>query len=327
MGSKRDSLDKGGTSLKVAYVFPGQGSQKVGMGSDLYHSSHAARALFDDADEIYGSKLSSYCFYGPEASLKETLVAQPALFVSSVAGLAALKEAGAQAPHAVAGHSVGEYAALVAAGAMSFETGLHLVTRRAQEMQRAASTHPGTMSAVIGLDAEVVTDVCKEAQSITGEVIQVANYNSPAQMVISGTRNGMDEAVRLAKERGARKIIPLAVSGAFHSKLMSGAAEAMSVLLTSTKFEDPSIPIVANTTGEFETRAGEVQINLASQIESAVQWIKTILCLESDGVTHYVEIGGGSVLGGLIKRIAADPIVVTVEGMAGVRSWSEVNLI
>ena len=304
---------------KIAYIFPGQGSQAIGMGQDLCTHSKTARTVFDEADMFIGTKLSSLCFYGPEESLKQTIYTQPALYVTSVAALRVLREAGAPLPEAVAGHSVGEYAALFAAGAFDFETGLHLVERRAQEMHRAALTSPGAMAAVLGLTGAEVVAACQEAQS--AGAVQAANFNGGGQVVISGSPNGVARASEIAKTNGAKRVIPLNVSGAFHSSLMSPAVEAMQYALKSAVVNPTKIPVVANLTADYETQPDEIKANLAAQIDHPVRWEETIGRLAADGVDTFVEVGSGTVLTGLMKRLAPEARVYSVGDMAGIRAF------
>lgn len=306
---------------KIAYIFPGQGSQSVGMGQNLCSHSEAARTLFEQADEYLGEKISTLCFYGPEDALKQTVHTQPALYVTSAAALAVLRERGVPSPEAVAGHSVGEYAALYAAGAFDFETGLRLVSRRAQEMHRAALTQPGAMAAVLGLSAEQVVAVCAEAQS--AGPVSAANFNGGGQVVISGSAAGVAKASELAKAAGAKRVLPLNVSGAFHSALMAPAVEAMEYALRDAAIHTASIPIVANLTADYETTPDEIRTSLAAQIDHPVRWEETILRLVSDGFDEFVEVGSGTVLAGLMKRIAPDVKVVSVGDMAGIEALTQ----
>ena len=304
---------------KIAYIFPGQGSQAVGMGQNLCTHSPAAQVVFDQADSVIGTKLSSLCFYGPEESLKQTIYTQPALYTVSAAALMALREAGAPPPQAVAGHSVGEYAALLAAGVFDFETGLHLVERRAQEMHRASLTAPGAMAAVLGLTAAQVTAACAEASSAGS--VQAANFNGGGQVVISGSPEGVAVASEIAKTNGARRVLPLPVSGAFHSALMAPAAEAMGFVLRDAKLSEAQIPVVANVTADYETGAEEIRANLAAQIEGTVRWEESIQRLVDDGFGTFVEVGSGTVLAGLMKRIAPDAKIYGVADTAGVKAF------
>lgn len=308
---------------KVAYIFPGQGSQAVGMGQNLCARSPAAQAVFDHADSVMGTKLSTLCFYGPEEALRPTSVTQPALYVVSAAALAALREAGAPAPQAVAGHSVGEYAALLAADAFDFETGLHLVSRRAQEMHRVTLTAPGAMAAILGLSAEEVADACAQAQAEPGAgAVGAANFNGGGQVVISGTEAGVARAGEIAKSMGARRVVPLAVSGAFHSPLMAPAAEAMTYALREATIRDAALPVVANLTADYEARADDIRTNLAAQIDHPVRWEESIGRLVHDGFDTFVEVGAGAVLAGLMKRLAPSAVVYGVGDGTGVRAFN-----
>ncbi len=308
---------------KIAYIFPGQGSQTVGMGQNLCAHSPAAQALFDEADSVIGTKLSTLCFYGPKESLRQTIYTQPALYVTSVAALRALEEAGAPPPQAVAGHSVGEYAALFAAGAFDFETGLHLVARRAQEMHRATLSHPGAMAAVLGLTGPQVVAACAEAEASGAGVVVAANFNGAGQVVISGSPDGVARASDIAKTNGARRVMPLAVSGAFHSPLMAPAVEAMTFALQDASLLDTTLPVVANLTAEYETQANEIRTNLAAQIDHPVRWEESIGRLIADGFDTFVEVGAGMVLAGLMKRMAPDVSVYSVGDSTDVKAFVE----
>jgi len=311
--------------MKVAYLFPGQGSQSVGMGSDLAAHSAAARTIFDQADDIFGTKISSICFYGPEETLRETENTQPALFVTSIAALKALEEAGAPPPQAVAGHSIGEYAALVAAGSISFEVGLHLVTRRAQEMQRAGTSAPGAMAALLGIGVDDAQDVCRDAEEQTGKLVDAANFNGAGQVVISGDPDGVARASELAKERGAKRVMPLKVSGAFHSRLMQTAAETMVTILEHAKVEPAQIPVIANLTADYEQSPEEIKANLAAQIDHSVLWEQTMARLLADGYDTFIEVGSGEILTGLVKRIAPDAKRYAAGTAAGVAAVAELT--
>ena len=288
---------------KLAFVFPGQGAQAVGMGRDLYENSPGARALFAAVDAACGWPVSELCFNGPEESLRETKNTQPALFAASVAALAACREAGLE-PAAAAGHSVGEYAALVAAGAFSIEAGARLVKARGEAMAGAAVERSGTMAAVLGLDVPIVAQCCTEVNGVG--VVTVANLNAPGQVVISGETPAVQAAGELCKQRGAVRVVPLAVSGAFHSPLMERAVFTLRGVLELTDVSDPALPIVSNVTADYARTAAEVRENLASQVAGPVRWIESIERLVADGYTTFVECGPGKVLAGLIRRIAPD---------------------
>ena len=291
------------------------------MGQNVCAHSEAARTIFEQADEYLGEKISTLCFYGPEDALRQTIHTQPALYVTSAAVLAALRKRGAAAPEAVAGHSVGEYAALYAAGVFDFETGLKLVSRRAQEMQRAGMSQPGAMAAVLGLTAVQVTEVCADAQNMG--TVSAANFNGGGQVVISGSPEGVAKASALAKAAGAKRVLPLNVSGAFHSALMAPAAEAMEYALRDASIQSANIPVVANLTADYEAMPTEIRANLAAQIDHPVRWEETILRLAGDGFDMFVEVGSGTVLAGLMKRIAPDVKVVSIGDTAAVEAFAE----
>ena len=291
------------------------------MGQNLCAHSEAARTVFDQADEYLGSKISTLCFYGPEDALKQTIHTQPALYVTSAAALAALRERGVPMPDAVAGHSVGEYAALFAAGAFDFETGLHLVERRAQEMHRAALSQPGAMAAVLGLTGPQVAEICTEAE--TAGPVSAANFNGGGQVVISGSPEGVAKASEIAKTNGAKRVLPLNVSGAFHSALMAPAVEAMEYALRDAVIHSAAIPVIANLTADYETTPDEIRANLAAQIDHPVRWEETIGRLVADGFDTFAEIGSGTVLAGLMKRIAPDAKVYSIGDSAAVQVFAE----
>jgi [acyl-carrier-protein] S-malonyltransferase len=305
---------------KLAFVFPGQGAQSVGMGRDLYDNSPAARAVFDAVDSAAGFAVSDLCFHGPDEKLKETKNTQPALYAVSVAALAACKEAGL-VPSAVAGHSVGEYAALHAAGALSVETGAKLVAARGEAMAIAATQYPGTMAAVLGLDPDAVIEACRETNLIG--VVVAANLNAPGQVVISGEVSAINAVSERLKAQGAKRVLPLAVSGAFHSPLMEWAVVQLRDVFADADISAPELPIVANVTADYETTADEIRANLSAQVAGPVRWIETIQRLTADGYTTFIECGSGTVLAGLIKRIAPDAVTYSVGDMAGLAKAKE----
>jgi [acyl-carrier-protein] S-malonyltransferase len=317
-------------SQRVAFVFPGQGSQSVGMGADAYQASPAARRVFEIADDALDFSLSTLCFEGPETALRETINTQPAIVATSLALLAALQEAagaGSSAtdplyrpivPAFVAGHSVGEYAAVAASGGLGVADALRLVRERGRLMHEEGLRCPGAMAAVLGMDSATLASLCAEATEKArahlsaselakhpgaGRVV-VANDNAPGQIVISGESSALEIAMELARAQGAKRVVPLAVSGAFHSPVMAPAAEALAIAVAAAPVTDPQTPIVGNITAEPITTATELRQELAQQIVSPVQWTRTVENLVVNGVETFVEIGSGQVLAGLIKRIA-----------------------
>src|SRR5512143_967909 len=282
-----------------AAVFPGQGSQYVGMGRDLYERNFVAREFFERADALLGFPLSTICFEGPDDLLRQTENTQPAIFVHSIVA-ARLAELGGAAM--AAGHSLGEYSALVFADAMTFEEGLKLVRLRGTLMQKAGEEHPGTMAAVVGLEPAAVEKLCREA-SAEG-VVQPANFNAPGQIVISGSVPGVRKGMELARARGAKLVKELVVSGAFHSPLMQQAREGLSAALASAPITDARIPVYANVSARPVQNAGEIRTLLEQQLTSAVRWDESVRRMAAAGATSFVELGPGKVLQGLIKRTA-----------------------
>ncbi len=301
----------------VAFVFPGQGSQAVGMGHDLFENSPEAKQVFEEADEALGFSLSSLCFDGPEEELRQTVNTQPAIMTASVACLRAAQANGCDIqPAFVAGHSLGEYSALVAAGSLSFADGICLIQERARLMQRAGEEWPGGMAAVIGLDVVSLEEVCQE----TGT--QIANLNSPEQVVISGTNQGLAWAMDLAKTRGAKRVIRLKVSGAFHSPLMNPAAEGLARAVCKCEFFPPTIPVVANVTAEPKSTAEEVKEGILKQVCDCVRWQPSVEYMIDAGVSTFIEIGPGQVLTGLIKRINRDVELINLNNLDSIAAMS-----
>ncbi len=342
-------------TTQVAFLFPGQGSQIVGMGADIFTASTAARHVFKAVDQALGFSLSELCFHGPENSLRETINAQPAIVTVSLALLAAFQEALSSPAHLsswssplvpsyTAGHSVGEYAALVAAGALDLESAARLVRMRGELMHQEGSVCPGGMAAIIGMDGETLEAICQEVTEQTvgslspdarvhqGEgQVAVANFNAPGQIVISGERRALGLAMDKAKARGAKRVIPLAVSGAFHSPVMQPAASSLAEAIDATNIHDAAIPIIGNIDAIPLTEAQAIRAELAQQIASPVQWIRTIEYLAHVGVTIFLEIGPGQALTGMVKRIAKGATTINIGGMAeiekAVSTMREIGLI
>ena len=284
-----------------AYVFPGQGAQFVGMGKDLYDQSPLAKEYFEKANEILGFRITDLMFEGTAEDLKQTRVTQPAVFLHSV--ISGLVLGDEFKPDMVAGHSLGEFSALVAAGALSFDDGLKLVYARAMAMQKACEMEPSTMAAVLGLSDEDVEEVCDQ---IKDAVVVPANYNCPGQLVISGSIEGIDLACEALKAKGAKRALKLPVGGAFHSPLMQPASEELQAAINSTIFSNPVCPVYQNVHAYPQTEAEQIKQNLIAQLTAPVRWTQTVKNMVTDGATEFVELGPGDVLKGLVKKISPE---------------------
>lgn len=306
----------------TAFVFPGQGSQVVGMGADLAVAYPAARQIFEQADDVLGFRFSDLMFNGPEDALNNTLNTQPALFITGIATLRALQtELPDAQPAAVAGHSLGEFTALCAAGALSFEDGVRLVRERGRLMTEAGERNPGAMAALLGLDAPAVRDLCAQAQAQTGGTVVLANDNCPGQIVISGDVGTLDAALELAKGAGARRAVKLAVSIASHSPLMTSAADAFRETLEHTPFSEPSLPVYANVTAAPIGDVNAIRHELSVQLTRSVRWTESIQAMIAAGIETFVELGPKDVLTGLLKRIDSSKQGVALNSEAALRAF------
>lgn len=297
----------------IAFIFPGQGSQEVGMGAALVETSSAAQSVFEKADQLLGVSLSRLCFEGPADELNDTYNTQPALYVTSVAALEALGEAGYQVkPKYVAGHSLGEYSAYVAAGVLSFEDGLRLVRERGRLMKQAGELNPGSMAAILKLDDARVAEICQQVTSEGHGTLQVANYNSTGQLVISGDDKAVDKGIELALAAKARKAVKLPVSIAAHSELMRVVADSFREAIDQTPLNLPEMPIIANMTAQPLSSLEAIREEMAGQLTSSVRWSETVQWMIDHGIDTFLEIGSKDVLKGLIRRIDKKVKTVTV---------------
>ena len=309
---------------KVAFVFPGQGSQKIGMGQETAAAYPQAAAVFAQADDILGFPLSRLCWHGPEVDLDDTYNTQPAIFVNGVATLQALHAAGFQTkPDFVAGHSLGEYTAYVAAGVLNFEDGLKLVRERGRLMKKAGQQNPGSMAAILALDDDTVAQLCAQA-SEEADWVQVANYNCPGQVVISGTESGIDRTLELATEAGARRVQKLAVSIAAHSELMEVISDEFRAAVEATPFNKPQTPIIANNTAQPLLSLEAIRTEMVQQLTSSLLWTQSVQYMLAQGTTQFVEIGR-DVVSGLIKRIDRRAVRTALETPADINKLMEAS--
>ena len=291
----------------VGYLFAGQGSQYIGMGKDLYDSFPEARKVFDRAEELLGFGLKKICFDGPEEELKSTNISQPAIVTASIAAFEVFKARSSLVPSFSAGLSLGEYSALIAAGALTFDDGIRLIQRRGQLMEGASRKHPGKMAAVLELPVEKLREICLQSGA------EIANLNCPGQIVITGKAEAVDQAMELCSQAGAKRVIPLEVSGGFHSSLMSEAAVELKAILDNMQISEPKVSVVSNYTAQPQYKAGQIRENLVNQIKGSVRWEESMRFILSEGVTKFYEFGPGKVLKGLMRRIDSNAQVINIE--------------
>ena len=295
--------------MKHAFIFPGQGAQFAGMGKNLYDSNDAAKQLFEDANDILGFRISDIMFTGSDEDLKQTNITQPAIFIHSIA---AFKNIISAKPDMVAGHSLGEFSALVANGTLNFEDALKLVSIRATAMQKACEANPSTMAAVLGLADEKVEEICQHITNETGDVVVAANYNCPGQLVISGSLAGIEYACARMKEAGAKRALVLPVGGAFHSPLMISAKNELEAAINSTNFNTPSCAVYQNVIAAAVTDPNKIKENLIAQLTGPVKWTQCVQAMITDGATKFTECGPGKVLQGLVMKINKEMVAESV---------------
>ena len=305
----------------IAFIFPGQGSQHAGMGKDLSDNFPVARQVFEEANDALGFDLATLCFNGPDEELKLTTITQPAILTTSIAALRVLEQETGLEAHYAAGHSLGEYSALICSGAMSFSDAVRTVRQRGAFMQEAVPVGVGSMAAIIGLDADILESVCQQAAE--GEVVSPANFNSPGQVVIAGHTSAVERAMDLAKERGAKRALPLPVSAPFHCSLLTPAGERLNDVLSEINFSTMNFPVVSNVEAEPNDKSERLQALLVAQVSAPVRWDASVSRMADLGVEKFIEIGPGKVLSGLVKRITKSATASNLEDVASLKKLTD----